>query len=226
MTSLSNATVLITGANGGLGTTLVQAALDRGADRVYAAARHPQQWDAERVVPLQLDVADAASIEQAAAQAADTTILVNNAALFARTDLLNGPIDDLTSTLETNLVGPIRLTRALAPALRSANGALVNINSILPRAQHRPPRPAWRGGRGLSAVTSGHRRRRGAQTAPSSAQPVRPGDRQSGTRRSANSDHGLSRSLRRPANPDQVRQRQIFLGEVLPDHVRGRSVTL
>ena len=61
MTSLNGATVLITGANGGLGTALVHAAIDRGAVRVYAGARHPKDWGNDRIVPLTLDLTDPAS---------------------------------------------------------------------------------------------------------------------------------------------------------------------
>ncbi|GLX99405.1 SDR family oxidoreductase [Herbidospora sp. NBRC 101105] len=131
MTSLGNATVLVTGANGGIGTAFVTTALERGARRVYAAARTPRDWGDERVVPLHLDLTDPASIERAAREAGDVTVLVNNAAVFPRGDLLTAPIDDITTTIETNLLGPIRLTRALAPALRSAKGALVNVGSVL-----------------------------------------------------------------------------------------------
>lgn len=131
MTILNGSTVLVTGASGGLGTALVQAALERGAARVYAAARTPKEHSDHRVVPLALDLGDPASIERAARIAGDTTILVNNAATFPRSGLLDGPVDDITTTLEVNLVGPIRLTRALAPALRAAKGTLVNINSVL-----------------------------------------------------------------------------------------------
>ncbi|WP_431921151.1 SDR family oxidoreductase [Nonomuraea jabiensis] len=131
MTSLNNATVLVTGANGGLGTEFVRAAVERGARRVYATARKPQEWNDDRVVPLPLDVTDSASIEKVLGQAADTTILVNNAAIFPRGDLLTAPFEDITATIETNLLGPVRLTRAFAPALRSAKGALVNVGSVL-----------------------------------------------------------------------------------------------
>lgn len=131
MTTLKDAVVFVTGANGGLGTEFVEAALERGARRVYAAARTAKEWGDERVVPLRLDVTDPASIEEAARLAADTTVLVNNAAVFPRGDLLAAPQEDITATIETNLLGPIRLTRALAPALRSAKGALVNVGSVL-----------------------------------------------------------------------------------------------
>jgi NAD(P)-dependent dehydrogenase (short-subunit alcohol dehydrogenase family) len=131
MTSVSDATVFVTGANGGLGTAIVHAALERGARRVYAAARRPRDWDDQRVVPLRLDLTDPDSISQAAGQAADTTILVNNAAVFPRGDLLTAPMADVTEAVEANLLGPVRLTRALAASLRSAKGALVNVNSVL-----------------------------------------------------------------------------------------------
>lgn len=123
--------MLVTGANGGLGSAFVDAALARGAARVYATARNPKEWGDERVVPLSLDVSDVDSIRRAAEIANDTTILVNNAAVFPRGDLLTAPFEDITATIETNLVGPIRLTRAFAPALRAAHGALVNVGSVL-----------------------------------------------------------------------------------------------
>src|ERR1700753_1738376 len=91
MTSVSNATVLITGASGGLGTALVRAALDRGARRVYATGRSTTKWDDDRVVSLPLDVTDPTAIEQVAEHAGDTTILVNNAAIFPKGDLLAAP---------------------------------------------------------------------------------------------------------------------------------------
>jgi NAD(P)-dependent dehydrogenase (short-subunit alcohol dehydrogenase family) len=131
MTFVNDAAVLVTGANGGLGTEFVKGAVDRGARRVYARARNPTPWDEERVVPLQLDVTDPGSIDRVRDEAADTTILVNNAAIFPRGDLLTAPFDDITSTIEANLIGPIRLTRAFAPALRPARGALVNVGSVL-----------------------------------------------------------------------------------------------
>ena len=58
MTKLAESVVLVTGANGGLGTEFVRQALARGARRVYATARTPRTWDDDRVVPLVLDVTD------------------------------------------------------------------------------------------------------------------------------------------------------------------------
>jgi NAD(P)-dependent dehydrogenase (short-subunit alcohol dehydrogenase family) len=131
MTNLENATILITGANGGLGTALVQVALDRGATRVYATAKAPKDWNDDRVVPVVLDLTDDVSIDTAASRATDATILINNAAVLPRANLLDTSTIDLRATLEANLVGPLRLTQALAPTLRGAAGAVVNIASVL-----------------------------------------------------------------------------------------------
>jgi NAD(P)-dependent dehydrogenase (short-subunit alcohol dehydrogenase family) len=131
MTSLIDATVLVTGANGGLGAELVKVALERGARRVYAAAREPKDWGDDRVLPLRLDVTDPEAIDRARDQAGDVTVLVNNAAVFPRGDLLTAPFEDVTATVETNLMGPIRLARAFATPLRAAKGALVNVGSVL-----------------------------------------------------------------------------------------------
>jgi hypothetical protein len=62
MTQLMDSVVLVTGANGGLGTEFVGQALRRGARRVYATARNPRGWQDDRVVPLALDVTDQASV--------------------------------------------------------------------------------------------------------------------------------------------------------------------
>src|SRR3954447_4055321 len=79
MPSLNGAVVLVTGANGGLGTHFVHDALARGAAKVYATARSPRAWDDERIVPLTLDITDPASIDAAVAAAPDVTMLINNA---------------------------------------------------------------------------------------------------------------------------------------------------
>jgi NAD(P)-dependent dehydrogenase (short-subunit alcohol dehydrogenase family) len=131
MTALTDAVVLVTGANGGLGTEFVRQALDRGAAKVYATARTPRTWDDPRVVPLALDVTDPASIAAAALRAADTTVLVNNAGigLFAPS-LLDTSVEDYRRLLETNAVGLFAVTKAFVPALRRVGGAIIDVASV------------------------------------------------------------------------------------------------
>jgi len=130
---LENRTVLVTGANGGLGTEFVHQALRRGARRVYAAARSPKQWGDDRIVPIMLDVTDPASIAAAAAQAADVDLLVNNAAIAPATDtsLATPSEDSLERVFATNTFGTIRVSAAFAPVLAgNGGGAVLNVLSL------------------------------------------------------------------------------------------------
>jgi NAD(P)-dependent dehydrogenase (short-subunit alcohol dehydrogenase family) len=129
---LEGSVVLVTGANGGLGTEFVRQSLERGATKVYAAARKPQEWDDGRVIPLRLDVTDPASIREAAAAAGDVTLLVNNAGITGAGSLLSAPIGEIREVFETNVFGPLEMVREFAPTLASGGGgAVVDIHSVL-----------------------------------------------------------------------------------------------
>ena len=134
MTSLNGAVVLVTGANGGIGTHFVREALARGAAKVYATARNPRQWDDDRIVPLTLDVTDPASIQAAVEQAADVTVLINNAgASVSSAGILTHTDEEIRSNVETNFLGPLFLARAFAPILsaKGGNTAIIDIHSAL-----------------------------------------------------------------------------------------------
>lgn len=132
MTTLTNAVVLVTGSNGGIGTEFVHAALARGAAKVYASARVPRQWDDERIVPLTLDVTDPASIAAAAVTASDVTVVINNAGGLPQTaSLLEVTEEDLRQVMEINFFAPLLVARAFAPALIAAdNAVLIDIHSV------------------------------------------------------------------------------------------------
>ena len=128
--SLDGRTVLVTGANGGLGEQFVTQALERGARKVYAAARKPRQWDDARVQALALDITDPPAIAEAAALAADVDLLVNNAAIAPANDSLSGNEEELRRIFETNFFGTLRLANAFAPVLAShGGGTILNILS-------------------------------------------------------------------------------------------------
>lgn len=133
MPSLSGAVVLVTGANGGIGTHFVHQVLARGAAKVYASARTPRDWDDERIVPLALDVTDSASIAAAVAAAPDVTVLINNAGASPSTSgILSHSDEEIRANVETNFLGPLFLARAFAPLLSAAPGsAIVDIHSGL-----------------------------------------------------------------------------------------------
>lgn len=131
-TPIDRAVALVTGGHRGFGRALVDELLSRGASRVYATSRLPHPpWD-ERIVPIVLDVTDDASVEAAAEEAKEVSIVVNNAGVALRTPVLEAPLDRLREELETNLLGMIRVTRAFAPALAAhPPSALVNVLSVL-----------------------------------------------------------------------------------------------
>ena len=132
MTQLEGSVVLVTGANGGLGTEFVGQAVARGARRVYATARKPRTWDDDRIVPLALDVTDPASIAAAAAAAADATVVINNAGIGARSSLLGTPLEEVRAVYEANVFGPIAVAQAFAPVLEeNGGGALIDVHSAL-----------------------------------------------------------------------------------------------
>jgi NAD(P)-dependent dehydrogenase (short-subunit alcohol dehydrogenase family) len=126
--TIEGKTVLVTGANRGIGRALAAEALARGAGRVYAGARQPIAHPDPRVTPLALDVTSPAQIQAAASQVDALDILVNNAGLFLFDDLTDRAA--LERQLDVNLYGTWGVTRAFLPELIRSKGAVVNIGSI------------------------------------------------------------------------------------------------
>ena len=133
MPSLNGAVVLVTGANGGIGTHFVHEALARGASKVYATARNPRTWGDERIVPLTLDVTDPGSIQAVVEAAGDVTVLINNAGTNAPTPgILTHTNEEIRTNVETNFLGPLFLARAFAPILSAKDeSVIIDIHSAL-----------------------------------------------------------------------------------------------
>lgn len=125
---IADKTVLVTGASRGLGRALVTEALNRGARRVYAAARRPSAHPDERVTPLVLDVTSAGQLRDAAEQAPSVDVLVNNAGLALYEEL--GDRAALERQIAVNLLGTYDVTQAFLPSLIRARGAIVHISSL------------------------------------------------------------------------------------------------
>ncbi|MFF7542955.1 SDR family oxidoreductase [Streptomyces canus] len=128
---LSTSTVLVTGANRGLGRALAAELLGRGAT-VYAGARNPDQVDLPGVTPIALDITDPASVAAAAEATGDVTVLINNAGISTGGDLLTGDLDDIRRDMDTNFFGTLSVVRAFAPQIAAGGGgAVLNILSAL-----------------------------------------------------------------------------------------------
>ncbi|HEY8579131.1 MAG TPA: SDR family oxidoreductase [Beijerinckiaceae bacterium] len=146
-------TFLITGANRGIGLELARQAAAAGHD-VIAAVRDPARADAlsqaaagagGRIEVIAMDVGDDASV--AAAQRAlggrPIQTLINNAGVMGKPKTaLDMDGADFLATLNVNVLGPMRVTRALLPNLRAAGEARVAVISSMmgsfnyPGAEH------------------------------------------------------------------------------------------
>ena len=128
-----NTVALVTGANRGLGKSFVKALQAAGVKKIDAAARDPASVDLPGVTPLRLDVTKPDQIAAAVRAAGDVTLLINNAGITRGSPLLGEQaIAALRDEFETNVVGPLELTRAFAPVLKEqGGGAVVNVLSVL-----------------------------------------------------------------------------------------------
>lgn len=128
--TLTGKTVLVTGANGGLGEEFVHQALARGAAKVYAAARSPHDWADARIQPLPLDITDPHSVAKAVQAAPDVDVLVNNAAIAPAEDFLGGPEAEARRIFDTNFFGTLHVANAFAPVLAArGGGGMLNVLS-------------------------------------------------------------------------------------------------
>ena len=127
---------LITGCSSGIGRALADAFKAAG-HQVWASARKDE--DVRRLsdagfVAVQLDVNDAAAVEQLAerlqGESGRLDILINNAGYGAMGPLLDGGAEAMRRQFETNVFALVSLTQACFPLLRASRGLVVNIGSV------------------------------------------------------------------------------------------------
>ncbi len=141
--SAEGATVLITGANRGVGLGFVKVFLERGAKRVYATGRNPDNLppvkalDPDRVETLVLDVNNEDQRQAAVEAATDVNWLINNAASPGsftegeRRILSASSLDDCKFVMQTNCWSPAELARLFVPIiLANGGGAIANVLSV------------------------------------------------------------------------------------------------
>lgn len=135
MSTLNGKTVLVTGANRGIGAAIVRELLKSGVAKIYAAARKPSalpDFGDARVHPLALDITDLASVKAAAAVANDIDVLVNNAGTATFSDLIDSPLDVIGADFNTNYFGTLNVVRAFVPVLSGrGSGTIANVSSVV-----------------------------------------------------------------------------------------------
>ncbi|CAL8242028.1 uncharacterized protein LOC115555600 isoform X2 [Gadus morhua] len=139
MASVTTRTVLITGANRGLGLEMVKQMVEgpsplpylfaccrepdgpRGKELQALAKSHP-----DAITVIQLDVADLCSIKKCAERVGSLVgpgglnLLINNAAVLFHGTFQSTSPEDMLTTFNTNVIGPMSLTKELLPHLRAA----------------------------------------------------------------------------------------------------------
>jgi NADP-dependent 3-hydroxy acid dehydrogenase YdfG len=129
---------VVTGASSGIGAATARALAAEGF-RVVCAARRTDRIEALAHeiggVAVPLDVTDAASVADLAANLDVVHVLVNNAGgAFGADPIESVDAEDLRAMYDVNVVGLVRVTQALLPALRaSGDGLILNIGSIAGR---------------------------------------------------------------------------------------------
>lgn len=134
---IQDKTVLVTGANRGIGKAITEHLLEQGARKVYAAVRKPDsakplvQTHGDRVEIIHLDLNAPASIKMAATLAGDVEVVINNAAILENSSPLNEQSVELwQQQSKVNVEGLLHVAQAFAPVLKAnGGGAFVQINS-------------------------------------------------------------------------------------------------
>src|SRR5258707_342100 len=138
-------TILITGTSSGFGRDTAET-LHRAGHTVYASMRGPQGTNREAakalrelgIKILELDVNDDASVEAGVqnvlAEAGTIDVLVNNAGIASVGVTEAFTTDQAKVIFDTNVIGLLRVTRAVLPSMRQErDGLIINIGSILGR---------------------------------------------------------------------------------------------
>ena len=136
--SIQNKTVLITGANRGIGKVIAETFLKNGAAKVYAAVRNLDSAKplmdqyGDRVEAIQIDLEKPKTIIDAAKQASDVEVVVNNAGVLKMSTPLDAiALESLNYEMDMNVGGLIRMAQAFAPVLKlNGGGAFIQLNSV------------------------------------------------------------------------------------------------
>ena len=129
--NIQDSTVLVTGANRGIGKAFADALLDRGARKVYAAVRDVATITDPRLAPIQLDVTDPGRVAAVARELDDIQVVVNNAGILHVAVPLSASLENARVELTTNYLSLISMTQAFAPVLeRNGGGAFINVLSV------------------------------------------------------------------------------------------------
>lgn len=136
--TIENKVTLVTGANRGIGKSIVDSFIEHGAAKVYAGVRALEKANplvneyGSKIVPIRIDYNDPQSFAKAANEANDTEVVVSNAGILKPTKVLDDAvIENFEEELEVNVYGLLRMAKAFAPILKAnGGGVFVQLNSV------------------------------------------------------------------------------------------------
>lgn len=138
MRKIENSTILITGADGGIGSALLKEYVTRGAAKIYAAGLTLSKLQSLAddypglVYPIVLDVTKEEDVAQAVDLCNDVTMLINNAGVELKSGFLGDNVaQKALFEMKVNYIGVISLINGFLPTLiRNGNTSIVNILSV------------------------------------------------------------------------------------------------
>jgi NAD(P)-dependent dehydrogenase (short-subunit alcohol dehydrogenase family) len=134
---IEHASIIVTGANRGIGRALVERFVAHGASRIYALARTAQDLagvvalDPSRIRAVQADVTNPSDLAHAASAAKDVTLVVNNAGVLDFGTVLEAEPATFRRNFDVNFYGVLNTAKAFAPALTANQGALINVLTVV-----------------------------------------------------------------------------------------------
>lgn len=136
---MTKKTILITGANRGIGKEIARQMAELGwqvivAARNFEAATNVAGEIGHDAFAVRLDVTDIAVIGQAAETIRQKfgrlDVLVNNAAIMGSSPMRSFDLDEMEQTMDTNLMGPIRTAKSFMPLMKESDDArMINLSS-------------------------------------------------------------------------------------------------
>ncbi len=137
MTKIKDSTIFITGADGGIGSALVNECLAKGAKKIYATGLKLETLNQkfkniDKVFPVELDVTNSEQVNECAELCADTNLLINNAGVEFKVPFIAEQSSQAAlMEMKVNYIALIDLINSFVPGLqKQENAGIVNILSL------------------------------------------------------------------------------------------------
>ena len=138
MKKIENCIALITGADGGIGTALIDELIKRKAAKIYATGISIQRLNdlaakySGIIVPVELDVTKEDSIKSAVTECNDINLLINNAGIELKSDFIGADVTKKALfEIQVNYIGVISMVNNFLPILKTnPHSFIVNILSV------------------------------------------------------------------------------------------------